>query len=58
VIIGAAVTVNVAGVLVAVPEELVTVTVKTEPVSPLTVGGVVYVPDVAPPTGDPFLYHW
>jgi hypothetical protein len=38
---GAAVTVNVAGVLVAVPEELVTVTVKTEPVSPLTVVGVV-----------------
>jgi hypothetical protein len=34
-------TVNVAGVLVTVPPALVTVTVKIEPLSPLTVAGVV-----------------
>jgi hypothetical protein len=38
---GAVVTVNVAGLLVAVPAELVTVTVKVEPLSPLAVAGVV-----------------
>ena len=39
--VGAAVTVSVAGGLVTVPSGLVTVTVKTEPVSPITVDGVV-----------------
>jgi hypothetical protein len=37
----AVVTVNVAGLLVTVPNEFVTVTVKSEPLSPLTVAGVV-----------------
>jgi hypothetical protein len=41
VITGAAVTVKVAGALVAVPAVLVTVTVKREPLSPITVAGVV-----------------
>jgi hypothetical protein len=36
-----AVTVKVAGVLVTVPSEFVTVTVKSDPLSPLTVAGVV-----------------
>jgi hypothetical protein len=35
------VTVNVAGVLVTVPSAFATVTVKREPLSPLTVAGVV-----------------
>ena len=39
-ITGAAVTVKVAGALVAVPAVLVTVTVKREPLSPITVAGV------------------
>jgi hypothetical protein len=41
VITGAVITVRVAGALVAVPAVLVTVTVKREPLSPLTVAGVV-----------------
>jgi hypothetical protein len=41
VIRGAEVTVKVAGALVAVPAVLVTVTVKREPLSPITVAGVV-----------------
>jgi hypothetical protein len=41
VIVGAVLTVNVAGVLVTVPPALVTVTVKSEPLSPITVAGVV-----------------
>jgi hypothetical protein len=35
------ITVNVAGLLVTVPREFETVTVKSEPLSPLTVAGVV-----------------
>jgi hypothetical protein len=35
------ITVNVAGLLVTVPRELETVTVKSEPLSPVTVAGVV-----------------
>jgi len=35
------VTVKVAGLLVTVPRELETVTVKSEPLSPVTVAGVV-----------------
>jgi hypothetical protein len=38
---GTAVTVKVAELLVTVPTELLTVTVKIEPLSPLTVDGVV-----------------
>ena len=41
VIVGAVVTVKVAGALVTVPAALVTVTVKREPLSPMTVAGVV-----------------
>jgi hypothetical protein len=41
VIVGVEMTVRVAGPLVAVPAELVAVTVKIEPLSPLTVAGVV-----------------
>jgi hypothetical protein len=41
VITGAVFTVRVAGALVADPAVLVTVTVKREPLSPLTVAGVV-----------------
>jgi hypothetical protein len=41
VIVGAVLTVKVAGELVTVPPALVTVTVKTEPLSPITVAGVV-----------------
>ena len=41
VIVGGEFTVKVAGVLVAVPTAFVTVTVKSEPLSPLTVAGVV-----------------
>jgi hypothetical protein len=41
VIVGAVLTINVAGVLVTVPPALVTVTVKSDPLSLLTVAGVV-----------------
>lgn len=41
VIVGGVLTVKVAGALVTVPPVLVTVTVKWEPLSPLTVAGVV-----------------
>jgi hypothetical protein len=41
VMVGAVFTVRVAGALVADPAVLVTVTVKREPLSPLTVAGVV-----------------
>ena len=41
VIMGAVMTVSVAGALVTVPPALVTVTVKREPLSPMTVAGVV-----------------
>jgi hypothetical protein len=41
VIVGAVFTVRVAGALVTDPAVLVTVTVKREPLSPLTVAGVV-----------------
>jgi hypothetical protein len=58
VIVGGVLTVNVAGVLVTVPPALVTVTVKIEPLSPLTAAGVVYVLEVAPPMATPPLYHW
>jgi hypothetical protein len=54
---GAVFTVKVAGPPVAVPATLVTMTVKSEPLSPITVAGVVYVLDVAPPIAIPFLYH-
>jgi len=39
------------------PVESVTVTVKSEPVSPATVGGVVYELEVAPLMATPFLNH-
>jgi hypothetical protein len=51
-------TVRVAAVLVTEPVESVTVTVKSEPVSPATVGGVVYELEVAPLMATPFLNHW
>jgi hypothetical protein len=40
-VVGVVVTVRVAGVLVAEPDAFVTVTVKSEPLSPITVAGVV-----------------
>jgi hypothetical protein len=54
---GAAVTVKVACPLVTVPTEFVTLTVKVEPLSLLTVAGVVYVLEVAPVMATPPLYH-
>jgi hypothetical protein len=50
-------TVRVPGRLVTEPAEFVTVTVKSEPVSPATVGGVVYELEVAPLMVTPFLNH-
>jgi hypothetical protein len=55
---GAVVTVKVAGPLVTVPCAFVTLTVKTEPLSPLTVAGVVYVLEVAPVMATLPSYHW
>ena len=40
-VLAAVVTVKVAGLLVTVPREFETVTVKSEPLSPVTVAGVV-----------------
>jgi hypothetical protein len=50
-------TVRVAGELETEPVESVTVTVKSEPVSPTTAGGVVYELEVAPVMATPFLNH-
>ena len=54
---GEDVTVRVAGALVRLFTLFVTVTVKLVPSSAGEVGGVVYVADVAPPIGTPFLFH-
>ena len=50
-------TVSVAALLVTLPSAFVTVTWNVEPLSDNVVGGVVYVADVAPPIGMPFLSH-
>jgi hypothetical protein len=55
---GAAFTVKVAVLLVTLPALFVTTTVNFATSSALVVGGVVYVEDVAPLTGVPFLFHW
>jgi hypothetical protein len=55
---GAAVTVNVAGLLIALPAELVTITRNVAPLSPETVAGVVYEDDVAPLMFALFFCHW
>ena len=49
---------RVAGVLVTVPSELLTITSKVAPLSVATVGGVAYTEDVAPTIGVPPLLHW
>jgi hypothetical protein len=56
--VAAAVTVSVAALLVALPTELVTMTVKLDPLSPMTAAGVVYPASVAPAIGLPFFCHW
>jgi hypothetical protein len=55
---GAAVTVSVAGLLIALPAELVTITRNVAPLSPETVAGVVYEDDVAPLMFALFFCHW
>jgi len=52
------VTVNVAGVLVAVPIVLVTTTLNCAELSEVVTGGVTNVEDVPPLTGEPFFLHW
>jgi hypothetical protein len=49
---------SVAGALVTLPAELLTRTVNVAPPSVHTVGGVVYVEEVAPPMLVPFRIHW
>ena len=56
-IVGGEFTVNAAGTLVTVPATFVTVTVNSDPLSPLAVAGVVYELDVAPAIAIPLLYH-
>jgi hypothetical protein len=53
----AAVTVSVAALLVAFPAELLTTTLNCDPLSDVAVAGVVYVAEVAPLMGVPFLFH-
>jgi hypothetical protein len=53
-----ALTVSTAALLVAVPAELLTVTVNCAPLSELTLAGVVYVDEVAPLIDPPFFIHW
>ena len=53
----ALVTDSVAGLLVALPMELLTVTVNCEPLSEVVAGGVVYEEEVAPLTAEPFFFH-
>jgi len=53
-----AVTVRFAAGLVTFPYVLVTFTVKSAPLSPRTVVGVVYEMEVAPEMEPPFLNHW
>ena len=54
----AALTVNIAALLVTAPVELFTFTVNCEPLSASVATGVVYVEEVAPLMADPFLLHW
>jgi hypothetical protein len=55
--VAAALTVSVAGLLVALPTPLVTVTVNSVPLSPVVVAGVVYEGAVAPPMAVPPFFH-
>jgi hypothetical protein len=52
------VTVRVAGGLVKALTLFVTVTENVVPLSALEVAGVVYVAELAPAIGTPFLFHW
>ena len=51
-------TVSVAGLLVTLPAMFVTTAENREPLSPLTVGGVIYEDFVAPEMFSPFFLHW
>jgi hypothetical protein len=55
---GGTLTVRVAALLVWLPAALATLTVKVAPLSPLIVGGVVYVELVAPLMAAPVFDHW
>jgi hypothetical protein len=56
--VAAAVTVNVAEVLVWLPAALLTTTKKVLPLSPIAVAGVVYDDAVAPAIAVPPFFHW
>ena len=54
----AAFTFSVAAALVAVPAELLTITLKVEPLSPVDVAEVVKLAEAAPLMATPFFCHW
>jgi hypothetical protein len=47
-----------AALLVTAPAELLTTTVKRDPLSDIVTGGVLYVAEVAPLMAAPFFSHW
>jgi hypothetical protein len=54
----AVVTVKMAALLVTAPAELLTTTVKRDPLSDIVTGRVLYVAEVAPLMTAPFFSHW
>jgi hypothetical protein len=57
IVTGVALTVRVAALLVALPDELLTTTVNCDPLSDVATAGVEYPDDVAPLIAVPFFIH-